>query len=387
MTKRYPSRVLPEVLSSVDVAIIGGGVIGCSIAYHATQRGARVALVEAEYVGSGASGATAGMLVAQAEAHEPGPFLDLLLLSRELHKPLGEELHELTGLDPEYVWSGTLQVATDTESRDIYSAKYSWQKEHDLPAQWLDADEARKLEPNISPESIAALYLSEDGQVNPPRLVRALMFGATLGGAKIMEATRVSGFVVEGHRVTGVKTTQGTISAGTVVLAGGALSALLSDELGIDLPVYPVKGEILAVYARPAPIRANIYNSHCYIVPKRDGRVIIGATEEPGVYDRHPTLGGVASLSRAAVELIPSLSHAPFASAWGGLRPGTPDGRPILGPVEGREGLLIATGHYRNGVLLSAVTGEIIAALALGEPPLADISPFLHQRFVRNTAQ
>jgi len=225
------------------------------------------------------------------------------------------------------------------------------------------------LEPNLAPESIAALYLSEDGQVNPPRLVHALALGATLGGAKIMEATRVSRFVVEGQKVTGVRTTQGTISAGAVVVASGAFSALLSDELGIHLPVFPVKGELLAVDARPVPIRANIYNSRCYIVPKRDGRVIIGATEEPGVYDRHPTLGGVAYLSQSAVDLIPRLSHTSFTSAWGGLRPGTPDGRPILGSVEGWEGLLLATGHYRNGVLLSAVTGEIIASLALGQPP------------------
>jgi glycine oxidase len=367
--------------SAVDIAIVGGGVIGCSIAYHAIRRGARVALLEAEQVGSGASGATAGMLVAQAEAYEPGPLLDLMLLSRDLHKPLGEELYELTGLDPEYVWAGTRQVATDTVSRESFSEKYSWQKEQGLTAQWLDADEARKLEPNLAPESVAALYLSEDGQVNPPRLVQALALGATLGGAKIMEATRVSRFVVEGQKVTGVRTTQGTISAGAVVVASGAFSALLSDELGIHLPVYPIKGELLVVKARPAPIKANTYNSRCYIVPKRDGRVIIGATEEPGVYDRHPTLGGVASLSRAAVELIPSLCQVPYASAWGGLRPGTPDSRPILGSVVGWEGLLLATGHYRNGVLLSAVTGEIIAALALGETSPADISPFLHKRF------
>jgi glycine oxidase len=372
---------VPEMHSAVDIAIVGGGVIGCSIAYHATRRGAQVALLDAEQVGSGASGATAGMLVAQAEAHEPGPLLDLMLLSRDLHKPHGEELYELTGLDLEYVWAGTLQVATDTVSRESFSEKYSWQKEQGLTAQWLDADEARKLEPNLAPESIGALYLSEDGQVNPPRLVQALALGATLGGAKIMEATRVSRFVVEGQKVTGVRTTQGTISAGAVVVASGAFSVLLSDEFGIHLPVYPVKGDLLAVKARPVPIRANIYNSRCYIVPKRDGRVIIGATEEPGVYDRHPTLGGVASLSRAAVELIPSLSHAPFASVWGGLRPGSPDSRPILGSVEGWEGLLLATGHYRNGVLLSAVTGEIVAALALGETSPADISPFLHQRF------
>jgi len=369
---------------AVDVAIIGGGVIGCSIAYHATRRGARVVLLEAEQVGSGASGATAGMLVAQAEAYEPGPLLDLMLLSRDLHKPLGEELYELTGLDPEYVWAGTLQVATDTDSRGIFSEKYSWQKERGLNAQWLDVDEARKLEPNLSAESIAALYLSEDGQVNPPRLVQALALGATLGGAKIMEATQASRIIVQGQKITGVRTTRGTISAGTVVLASGAKSALLSDGLDIHLPVYPVKGELLTVNARPVPIRANVYNSRCYIVPKRDGRVVIGATEEPGVHDRHPTLGGVASLSQAAVELIPSLSHTSFKSAWGGLRPGSPDGWPILGSVEGWEGLLLATGHYRNGVLLSAVTGEIITALALGETLLTDISPFLHQRFVES---
>lgn len=218
--------------------------------------------------------------------------------------------------------------------------------------------------------------------MNPHRLVEALALGATLKGARIMEATPVGGFTAEGRRVTGLRTTEGTISANTVVLAGGASSSLLSKELGIRLPVYPVKGEILAVNARPAPISANVWDSECYVVPKRDGRIIVGATEEPGVYDRRPTLGGVSKLSQAAVSLIPELSRAPFAGGWGGLRPGSPDGKPILGPVEGWEGLLLATGHYRNGVLLSAATGEIVAALVLGEDPPVDISPFLHQRFV-----
>ena len=135
------------------------------------------------------------------------------------------------------------------------------------------------------------------------------------------------------------------------------------------------------------PVRAAVWNSRCYVVPKRDGRVIIGATEEPGVYDRRPTLGGMAGLSRAVLELVPSLSHAPFTNAWGGLRPSTPDGRPILGPVEGWEGLLLATGHYRNGVLLSAVTGEIIAALALEETSPIDIAPFSHQRLAESATQ
>ncbi len=370
--------------TSVDVAIVGGGIIGCSVAYHATRRGARVALVEAERVGSGASGAAAGMLNAQAEAHEPGPFLDLLLSSRRLHGPLGEELYEATGLDPEYVWAGTLRVATDEASRETFAAEYSWQREQGLAARWLDADELHELEPNLSPRSIAALYLPEDGQVNPPRLVQALALGAALGGARVTEATRVEGLMVEGRRVTGIRTVRGKIPAGAVVLAGGASSPLLSGELGVCLPVHPVKGEILAVNARPAPVRANVWDSECYVVPKRDGHVIVGATEEPGVYDRRPTLGGVAHLSRAAVNLVPELSRAPFASSWGGLRPGTPDGRPILGLVEGWEGLFLATGHYRNGVLLSAVTGESIAALALEEASPIDISPFSQGRFTES---
>lgn len=372
---------------AVDVAIVGGGVIGCSVAYHATRRGARVALVEAERIGSGASGAAAGMLNAQAEAHEPGPFLDLLLSSRRLHEPLGEELYEATGLDPEYVWAGTLRVATDEASRETFAAEYSWQRERGLAARWLDADEVRELEPNLSPESVAALYLPEDGQVNPPRLVQALALGATFRGARLMEATRVEGLVVEGRKITGIRTARGKIPVGAVVLADGASSTLLSDELSVHLPVHPVKGEILAANARPAPIKANVWNSECYVVPKRDGRVIIGATEEPGVYDRRPTLGGMAHLSRAAANLVPELSHAPFASAWGGLRPGTPDGRPILGPVEGWEGLFLATGHYRNGVLLSAVTGESIAALALREASPFDISPFSQGRFAQSVTR
>ena len=176
---------------TADVAVVGGGVIGCSVAYHAARRGARVVLLEADRVGSGASGAAAGMLNAQAEAREPGPLLDLLLSSRKMHKTLGAELYELTGLDPEYAWAGTLRVATDAASRKTFAAEHSWHEEQNLPARWLDADEARELEASLSPNCVAALHFPEEGQVNPPRLVEALALGATLKGARIMEATPV----------------------------------------------------------------------------------------------------------------------------------------------------------------------------------------------------
>ena len=363
-------------MSHPDVLVVGGGVIGLSVAYHAARRGAKVTLLEADRLGAGASGAAAGMLNAQAETREPGPFLDLQLQSRDLHRSLGAALYEETGLDPEYVWSGTLRVARTAAFEESLAHTYRWQSENGLSAKWLNGEEARELEPEISPDARAALYLPEDGQVNSSRLVQALALAASHRGAEIEEATPVNGLVSKRGRITGVRTNRDEIPADCVVLAGGVGCTRLCEGLGLRLPAHPVKGETLAVEAMPAPVSANVWDEGCYLVPKRDGRLIVGATEEPGVWDRRPTLGGVARLAGAAERLVPALSGAPVSDLWGGLRPGTPSGWPVLGPVGGIEGLLLATGHYRNGILLSAVTGEAIGALALGEEPPLDLSPF-----------
>ena len=363
----------------VDIAIVGGGAIGCSVAYHAAARGARVALFEAEWLGGGASGALAGMLSGQAEAEKPGPMRDLLVQGREYHKTFAQELYERTGLDPGYIWDGALRTATNEDSKTRLLTEHSWHKEGNLSSEVLSGEEVRELEPAVSPEIIAGLYIPEDGQVNPPQLLEAFVRGAKICGAQIYEATRVNALEVEGERISGVHTTQGTFSAYVVVLAGGAYSGLLMEQLGIRLPLYPMKGQMLELEVWALPIRANIWNAgNFYVVPKKDGRVIVGATEEEDVHDRRPTLGGVAELADEALKLIPRLSEARFSRAWGGLRPATRSGYPILGPVEGWEGLILATGHFRNGVLLSAITGEIIGAVALGEQPSTDISAFLY---------
>jgi len=366
----------------VDVAIIGGGAVGCSIAYHAASRGTRVVLFEAEEIGSGSSGALAGMLSGQGEAEKPGPLRDLLVQGREYHKTFAQELYETTELDPGYVWDGALRTATDEASKEKLLMEHSWHEEGDLPSEWLSGDEARELEPALSPEVSAGLYLPEDGQVTPRPLVQALAQGATLKGAEIQEATRVTGFVTQGERVSGVHTTtRETVSADVVVLAAGAFSNLLSEQLGVQLPLYPLKGQLIVLNTRPVPIKANVWDSgNSYVVPKKDGRVIVGATEEPDVHDTYTTLGGIAELSWIALGLVPKLAEASFAGAWAGLRPATPSGNPILGPVDGWDGLLLATGHFRNGVLLSAITGKIISDLVLGEPSPTDISPFLYER-------
>ena len=366
---------------TADVAVIGGGAIGCSIAYHIATRGARVTLLEAEELGSGSSGALAGMLSGQGERERPGPLRDLLIQGREYHRTFAKDLYEATGLDPSYVWDGALRTATDEASKEKLLEEHSWHKEGHLSSEWLRGEEARELEPALSPEVVAGLYLPEDGQVNPRALVRALALGATSQGTEIFENTLVTGFLTEGDRVTGVRTTQGAVSAGVVVLAAGAYSDPLSEHLGLRLPVYPLKGQLMVLKARPVPIKANVWDSgNFYVVPKKDGRVIVGATEEPDVYDPRPTLGGVSELSRHALGLVPGLADSLFVGTWGGLRPATPSGSPILGPVDGLDGLLLATGHFRNGVVLSAITGEIISALALGESLRVDISPFLYDQ-------
>ena len=362
-----------------DVAIIGAGAIGCSVAYHAAACGAQVTLLEAEELGSGSSAALAGMLSGQGEREKPGPLRDFLIQGREYHRIFAQELYEMTGLDPGYIWGGALRTAIDETSREKLLEEHSWHEEGNLSSEWLSGNDARELEPALSPEIIAGLYLPEDGQVNPRPLVRALALGAVSHGAEIFEATQVTGFLREGDRVIGVRTTQGGVSAGVVVLAAGAYSDALSGQLGLRLPVYPLKGQLLVLNIRPVPIKANVWGfGNFYVVPKNDGRVIVGATEEPDVYDPRPTLGGVSELSQHSLELVPGLAEALFVGAWGGLRPATPSGSPILGPVEGLDGLLLATGHFRNGVLLSALTGKIIGALALGESSPMDISPFLY---------
>lgn len=369
------------VAGRADLAIIGGGAIGCSVAYHAARRGAEVVLLETGEIGTGASGALAGMLSGQGEAEKPGPLQDLLVRGREYHRTFGPELREDTGLDPGYVWDGALRTATDAASREKLAEEHSWHEEAGLSSEMLGGDEARKLEPALSERVVAGLYLSEDGHVNPPELVRALVQGAVRHGTRLREHEGVTGFLTQGGRVTGVRTAQGSIPAGAVVLAGGAASGLLCEWLGVKLPVYPMKGQLLETRINPVPMRANLWNhGNFYIVPKKDGRVIVGATEEPETRDRRPTLGGVSELLGNALELVPGLEGALFLRAWGGLRPATPTGAPILGPIGGLDGLLLATGHHRNGVLLSALTGEIVSTLALGEHPKVDVAPFMYDK-------
>jgi glycine oxidase len=357
---------------SADIVIIGGGVIGLSVAWHLARAGdASIVVLERGQVGGGASGAAAGMLAPLAEARAPGPFVTLGLESLHRYPAFAEALRAETELDIELVGPGMLRVAATEEEADALCAAFSWQRAAGLAVERLSGDEARQREPALSPTVRAAVLSPDERHVEPRRLVRALALACARRSVRIEENAPVVELMTEGPRVTGVRTASDVWPCGHVVVAGGAWSEPMGRWLGVSLPVFPVGGQILALRGLPPPLRHTVYGHAGYLVPKADGRIVVGATEERGAgFNVRPTAGGMARLLGMAQTLVPALADAAFDSVWSGLRPGSRDGLPILGPLPGWENAHVATGHFRNGILLAPITGEIVARGIVGLPPL-----------------
>jgi glycine oxidase len=361
--------------------IIGGGVIGCAIAYELAKAGIRTLVVEKETLGSQSTRAGAGMLGAQVEMTQPGPLFELGVKSRALFPKLREELLEISGIDMELQTSGIFRIAVDEEDREALLERQAWQLAAGQRAVWFEDEDLRSELGDLVTPAYGALYLPDDHQARNPQLMLALAASAKRLGARFLEQTAMVGFLQKNGAVVGVKTVDGEIRADRVILAAGAWSGLIANQLGLDLPVFPVKGQsfLLDSYSPPTPF--TIYTHGCYILPKRNGQVYIGATEEPEAgFDRRANLRSLASLSSRAVSLLPALGDLPFAAPLAGLRPGSRDGLPFLGPVPGIAGLYVATGHFRNGVLLSAITGRVMAELLTGQTPSIDLAPFAIDR-------
>ncbi len=375
-----------------DVVVVGGGLAGLSSAYTLARAGVRVTLVERDAPGSGASGAAAGMLAAQHEPEADGPFYRLCVHSRDLWPELAGDLLAETGVDVELARGGIVSLADTPDAEDHLGLQATWQAAGGQAVRWWTPAAVQAHLPGAA-ATRGALWAVADGQVEAPRAVQALHLACVRRGVTFHVGTQVLGFQTTGRRVVGVDTTAGPISAGTVVLAAGVWSGALASWLGVRLPMFPVKGQMLAL--RPdgpgtGPWTARltpVYGSGCYLVPKRDGRVVVGATAEPEAgFDRRVTVGAVARLGQAAAALIPDLERAPLVATWSGLRPGTPDRLPHLGPLPGWEGVVAATGHFRNGVLLTPVTGQVVADLCTGRTPAVDLQAFDPGRFAFGTA-
>ncbi len=370
------------------VLIVGGGIIGLSIGWRLAQAGQAVTILERSEVGPAmlpaATWASAGMLAPYVEA-EPGEER-LFSLLRESHarwSDFSQELMEVSGIDTGYRTEGTLVVALDRDQAERLHHQYTFQRRLGTELEWISGPICQR-EPHLSGNVLAAIYSPLDHQVDNRRVLIALRTAFLAAGGILRERTTVTEILVDRNQVRGVKIISGeTLLAQTVVIAAGAWSAGLP---GIPRearpPVRPVKGQMLAI-AMPedAPlVRHVIWGRDVYLVPRRDGRLLIGATVEEKGFDSHLTAGGIYALLRRAWEILPSIDEAPVVELWTGLRPGSRDDAPILGqtPV---EGLILATGHYRNGILLAPITADAIAELILtGETP-ALIRPFGLERF------
>ena len=351
---------------TADVVVVGGGVIGCAVARHAARGGLRVVVVERGTPGMEASHAAAGMLSPLAEAGAPGPFLDLLLRARSLYPAFAAALRDETGLDVGYGDAGTLYLALREGDEAELEHRFAWQSAAGLGVERLSAAEVRALEPGVSPATRWALRFAGDHQVDNRVLARALWGAAARAGAEFRLGTDAVALARDGDRAAGVVLADGErVHAGAVVLAAGSWSGRM-EGLPRPVPVTPVRGQLLALETIPPLFRHVIDSPRCYLVPRADGRAIAGATVEDAGFRKAVTPRGVQGLLAGAVEIAPELADAAIVETWSGLRPGTPDGFPIVGPDPDVAGLHYATGHFRNGILLTPLTGQVVGEALLG---------------------
>lgn len=356
-----------------DVLVLGGGVIGCAVALELADRGASVTLVEGRGIGRGASQASAGMLAPYKEGLHDPVLQALGIRSLALHAALARRLGATRVL---FAQHGSMDVAFDQAGEAELEQFAEALSRDGVDHERLDAAGAMAVEPALAPDVTAALLVPPHAIVGVPELAQALWEAAATRGARRVpaEVQRIS----PGHGTVRVETSAGPIDAPYVVLATGCWSAQIDLAGAPPLPVRPVRGQLLALQWDGAPLARTLWGPRCYLVPRADGTLLVGATAEEVGFDERATAAGVHDLLEAACELIPRAWNAGFGSVRVGLRPGTPDDRPIVGRSARIDGLVYATGHYRNGALLAPLTASVVADLIQGrniDPMLKPLDP------------
>ena len=364
----------------IDVAVVGGGVIGCSIALRVARSGLKVAVIDRGQVGREASWAAAGMVAPQTEAPGPGPFFNLCNRSRSLYPQFAAEVTELSGIDVEYRDQGSLCIELTEDDRQHARQWTTWQSEAGFRTESISRDIMRNMEPAITEAATGAVFVPNDHQVDNRRLMRSLDLALRRLDVGIIEGQAANGLIVERNRVTGILCGAERIEAGLVVIAAGCWSGQLLEPVGLKVETIPARGQMVALKGLRSPINHVVHSNSCYVIPRLDGRILVGATVEYVGFQRGITAGGISSLLAAAIEVAPALKSCEIVEAWSGLRPDTADHLPILGE-SGIDNLLLATGHFRNGILLAPVTAELIAATILGGESISELKPFAAARF------
>ncbi len=365
-----------------DVLVIGGGMIGCAAALALAEKSFKTAVIERgplDPVGRGPEGssAAAGILGAQLEGlHGDNPLSRLCLLSRDRYPAWIAGITDRSGRDVELRPAGVTRVAFDAASLRAVEADAAWQARAGYRVEHLDAAAVRAIEPALASDVHGAVRFPDDHRIDPPALMAALRLAAVTAGVIFRDGATVSRVVMRDGRATGVILADGTvIAADTVVIAAGSWSSLIGDTSLPPDAVQPARGQIIELHVDASVVRGVLEAADCYLSPRDDGRLLLGSTVELVGFREGATAGAVRDLLNAAIRLVPGLHDATINRTWAGFRPRTHDDMPLIGTV-GIEGLVIATGHFRNGVLLAPITGEIVAALLTGGALPVDIAPF-----------
>lgn len=365
-----------------DVLIIGGGIIGLSIARELKRRGVeKIAILEKNSAcGMESSSAAAGMLAPQAEADRADLFFRFCEESRNLYPKFAEELFSETGVDIELDQTGTLYLAFTEKDAEELEKRYTWQKAANLNIEKLSAREVLEIEPNISPRVFFGLRFPLDWQVENRKIIEALIL--SLRNAEFANA-EVKSLIFENNKVIGAETDLGKIYASKIVIASGAWTSLIKDEYDLlsNLKVKPVRGQMTAFSDNGKSFRHVIYKRRGYIVPRKNCRILVGATVEDAGFDCKVTDKGAASLLKTALEISPVFEKLNLEGKWAGLRPFVSDGLPVIGEFPGIENLFAATAHYRNGILLAPKTAGILADKISGAVESEYLKAFSPRRF------
>ena len=366
---------------ATDILIVGGGVIGTSIAYYLRKRDVDVTLLERGEIGGQASSAAAGLLAPLGPLSGPGPLADLLLTSFALFPSLVPELEGISGVRLGYEQIGALRTVRNPKRIPNLKKRMDTWKPLGFQMHWLTGDEARQQEPLLSNDVCAAIYAPEESQIKAPRIVQAFAKAASNLGARIYNHVEVTGLKRNGRRIIGVHTAQGqAITCNRVILSPGAWAGLCASWLDLHIPVSPLRGQILALQAPTPPLKHLIFGDAAYIAP-RGSSVLVGATREAADFAIQVTEEGMLGLYKTALHFIPALQVSKRDAAWAGLRPTTPDKGPVLGLAPGWENVILATGHNSTGIILSPLTGKAIADLVTTGHTPEVIRPFSPARF------
>ncbi|MBL8605271.1 MAG: glycine oxidase ThiO [Myxococcales bacterium] len=366
-------------MTSTRIVVLGGGLVGSLVALRLADAGLSVLVLEKAVPGAEASSAAAGILAAQAESHSDGPMAQLALESRALHAQLSDELRARIGLDSGYRRVGTLELACTPEALDALWRRSQWQRDAGLSVDLLEPDALREREPKLSAEWAGGVAFGDDGVVDPPRLVAAVAECAARAGVVFRAGVTARGLRLAGGRCVGVETDQGLVEGDLVVVCAGAWSGLIEGALPRAERVRPARGQVIEIEARPVPIGSVVYAEGGYLVPRSDGHVYVGSTLEFVGFRRGVTVAGMTRLTRLASAVVPALSEGVISRSWSNFRPFTDDHAPLVGHRE-TPGLIVATGHYRSGILLAPVTAEIVRELVRDGHSRRNVTPLAPAR-------